>query len=40
MLIGEHDVATLYKRKIQALGVEVSELKTHSSPTTLEFAKR
>lgn len=32
--------ATLYKEVMTALGVEISEMKSHRSPHTFEFAKR
>jgi len=40
VLIGDSRVGELYMEIIASLGVEISELKTHISPTTLEFAKR
>jgi hypothetical protein len=40
IVIGRRDVAELYLSKIRSLGVEVSDLKTHRSRYTLEFAKR
>lgn len=40
VLIGDHRVGVRYMEFIRSLGVEVSELKTHISSTTLEFAKR
>lgn len=40
VLIGDRELGDRYIELIQSLGVEVSELKTHKSSTTLEFAKR
>nr|BCY26967.1 RNA dependent RNA polymerase [Nigrospora sphaerica mitovirus 2] len=40
IVIGNKQVAEMYLTVIRSLGVEVSEAKTHSSKTTLEFAKR
>lgn len=40
IVIGSHDLGKLYLSVVKSLGVEVSALKTHISPHTLEFAKR
>jgi len=40
IVIYHDDVAKHYKRLIRGLGVEVSNMKTHTSPKTYEFAKR
>jgi hypothetical protein len=40
VLIGDHDVGKRYMEMVRSLGIEVSELKTHISSTTCEFAKR
>lgn len=40
VLIGDDKVGERYMQKVKSLGIEVSELKTHISSTTCEFAKR
>lgn len=40
ILIGDHDLAKMYKEVILGLGVEFSALKTHESEHISEFAKR
>lgn len=40
VLIGDHDLAMLYKEVILSLGVEISAIKTHESDKLFEFAKR
>jgi hypothetical protein len=40
VLIGDRQLGELYIGFVKSLGVDISELKTHKSTTTLEFAKR
>jgi len=40
VLIGDHNLADLYKKVMEELGVEISIPKTHQSPHFCEFAKR
>jgi hypothetical protein len=40
VLIGDHNLAIMYKEIIHLLGVEISSIKTHESSKLLEFAKR
>jgi hypothetical protein len=40
VLIGDEDVAELYLKIIQDLGIDVSKAKTHISKDICEFAKR
>jgi len=40
VLIGDDEVGKRYMSMVKSLGIEVSELKTHISSTTCEFAKR
>jgi hypothetical protein len=40
ILIGDHDLARVYKELIHGLGVELSINKTYESTRFLEFAKR
>jgi hypothetical protein len=40
IVIGNHDVAAQYRILMAELGVDISEMKTHVSDDTYEFAKR
>lgn len=40
ILIGDTCLAESYRKRINLLGVEISDVKTHVSSTFFEFAKR